>query len=83
MKKHKENKIYKVKLKKIKISDDFQKTPPRGEKLARKIDYYFKHDKKLESEIVLDSNYTLSDGYTSYIIAKLDGIKRVPVRFKN
>ena len=56
MKKHKENKIYKVKLKKIKISDDFQKTPPRGEKLTRKIDYYFKRDKKLESEIELDSN---------------------------
>ena len=44
-------------------------TKPNPKKLQRRLDYY-KQNKKFEAPIVIDSNCTLIDGYTSYLIAK-------------
>lgn len=44
-------------------------TKPNPEKLKARFNYYKQH-KRFYSPIVIDNNYTLIDGYTSYLIAK-------------
>lgn len=56
-----------IDIKDIKIPKYF--TKPNPKKLQRRFDYY-KQNKKFEALIVIDSNCTLIDGYTSYLIAK-------------
>ncbi len=56
-----------IDIKDIKIPKYF--TKPNPKKLQRRFDYY-KQNKKFEAPIVIDSNFTLIDGYTSYLIAK-------------
>jgi hypothetical protein len=67
-----------MKIKDIKILDDFRETEPKGAKMKEKWFYYRKNG-KLESDIVVNEDGYLIDGYTSYLIAKADGIKKVPV----
>lgn len=56
-----------VDISKIKIPKTFSKPNPK--KMQKKIEYYRKNH-KFESQIVIDTDYTLLDGYTSYLIAK-------------
>lgn len=56
-----------VELNKIKIPKHF--TKPNQKKLEERLKYY-KENKKFKVPIVIDSNYILIDGYTSYLIAK-------------
>lgn len=56
-----------IELNKIKIPKYF--TKPNQKKLQSRFDYY-KKNKKFKAPIIIDSNYTLVDGYTSYLIAK-------------
>ena len=56
-----------IDIKKIKILKHF--TKPNSEKLKERFDYY-KQNKKFKAPIIIDSNYNLIDGYTSYLIAK-------------
>lgn len=56
-----------IDIKDIKIPKYF--TKPNPKKLQRRFDYY-KQNKRFETPIVIDSNCTLIDGYTSYLIAK-------------
>ena len=56
-----------VDISKIKIPKIFSKPNPK--KMQKKIEYYRKNH-KFESQIVIDTDYTLLDGYTSYLIAK-------------
>lgn len=56
-----------VDIKNIKIPKHF--TKPNAEKLKERFDYY-KQNKKFKKPIIIDNNYTLIDGYTSYLIAK-------------
>lgn len=56
-----------VDISKIKIPKTFSKPNPK--KMQKKIEYYRKNN-KFESQIVIDTDYTLIDGYTSYLIAK-------------
>lgn len=56
-----------VDISKIKIPRTFSKPNPK--KMQKKIEYYRKNN-KFESQIVIDTDYTLLDGYTSYLIAK-------------
>lgn len=70
---------YEFKMRKIVISDDFQRHPPRCKKMVDRVNYFLDNG-EFHSPIVLDArNYTLLDGYTSYIIAKVLGWKTVPV----
>lgn len=56
-----------VEISKIKIPKNFSK--PNQKKMQNKIQYYRKNH-KFESQIVIDLDYNLLDGYTSYLIAK-------------
>lgn len=71
-----------VKLEDIKIKEDFEKKKPNGYKMKAKWNYYRKTG-SLESDIVIDENGYLIDGYTSYLIAKADSIKKIDVIIKN
>lgn len=56
-----------VDISKIKIPKNFSK--PNQKKMQRKIEYY-KKNHKFESQMIIDTDYNLIDGYTSYLIAK-------------
>ena len=71
---------YWVYLKDIKINPDFEKTPPRKNKFSQKMDYYLKHG-EFQSPIILNRDFVLVDGYTSYLIAEKCHIDKVPVYF--
>ena len=67
-----------MKLSKIKIKDSFKKTEPKNWKMRERWEYYRCND-RLYSPIVIDKSNYLVDGYTSYLIAKEDGLKEVEV----
>ena len=71
---------YWVYLKDIKISHEFERTPPRFKKMCQKWSYY-RNTGEFESPIILNRDFALIDGYTSYIIAKKSEMDKVPVYF--
>lgn len=71
-----------IKLSKIKIPHKFKRKYPKPEKMLRKYEFFLKH-KKLESRIVINKQNILIDGYTSYLIAKAFGFKKVTVMIKD
>ena len=68
-----------IEINKIKIPKTFSKPNPK--KMQKKIEYYRKNH-KFESQIVIDTDYTLLDGYTSYLIAKNYNKKSVIAKLK-
>lgn len=62
------------------IQPDFVERVPKPKKMEQKWKYYREND-KFESPILIDKNFVLVDGYTSYIIAKTEGMSKVPVYF--
>lgn len=68
-----------VEISKIKVPKNFSK--PNQKKMQKKIQYY-KENHKFESQIVIDLNYNLLDGYTSYLIAKNYNKATVIVKLK-
>lgn len=85
----KENRTKTIRLSSIKISQDFINHMPSSMKLMDKYDYtknqlrinrkYNTNSNIFQSPIILDKKYNLVDGYTSYLIAKMFGIKKVDV----
>lgn len=71
---------YWVKLSEIQIIPQFKETPPGYVKMCNKMNYY-KQTGKFQSPIRLMRNFTLIDGYSSYLIAKKQGLDKVPVYF--
>ena len=71
---------YWVYLRDIKISPEFEITPPRFKKMGQKWSYY-RNTGEFESPIILNRDFVLIDGYTSYIIAKKSEMDKVPVYF--
>lgn len=69
-----------VSIEDIKIFPWFKETPPDPEKVKRKGEY-FQRTGLLPSEIVLDREGRLLDGYISYLLLKKHGIKHVPVKY--
>lgn len=67
---------YYIPVDKITIPEEFKYV--REYKLKQKIEYYLETG-EFESKIILSQNNLLLDGYTSYIIARLYGIEKVPV----
>ena len=78
---YKKNKTYYVSLDKIKIQKCFLRTAIGKRKWGYKLNYYFTTG-KLQSEIVLNHDFVLVDGYSSCLIAKKYGHKKVKVRFE-
>lgn len=72
---------YIVPLKDIIISEDFNNAPPKKRKMNLKLDYY-RRNKKFQSPIVLDKDFVLKNGYTSYLIGKMLYLDKVEVMFE-
>ncbi len=79
---HNPSESYKVKVSDIIIPEEFKATKPRFKKMIQKREFYRKND-RFESKIVLNKDFLLIDGYTSYIIAKENGMKHVEAYFVN
>ena len=73
-----EQKEHYMKLSKIKIQRSFRKTQPAECKMRFKWKYY-RENGTFYSPIIVNEKGYLVDGYTSYLIAKADGIKEVEV----
>lgn len=63
----------------IKIFPAFGETQPGHDKMEQK-KQYLEDNGALQSEIVLDEDGYLIDGFTSYLLAKERGIMDVPIR---
>lgn len=72
--------IHKVKLRDIVIPIEFQNTKPRFRKMVYKREFFRKNG-YFESKIILNKDFMLIDGYTSYIIAEENGMEYVDVYF--
>lgn len=79
---HNPGEPYKVKVSDIIIPEEFKATKPRFKKMIQKREFYKKND-RFESKIVLNKDFLLIDGYTSYIIAKENDMKHVEAYFVN
>ena len=77
---HSPGEPYKVKVSDISIPEEFKATKPRFEKMIQKRKFYRKNN-RFESKIVLNKDFLLIDGYTSYIIAKENDMKHVEAYF--
>jgi hypothetical protein len=81
-----------IRLSRIKITKEMQSTMPRAEKITQKYEYFRRRTRTnnkygtnhnpLQSPIILDKHNVLIDGYTSYLIANMFGIKKVDVIIK-
>ena len=71
---------YKVKLSDIVIPVEFKESPPKFKKMIHKREYFRRND-RFESKIILNRDFLLIDGYTSYLLAKENGMKHVEAYF--
>lgn len=69
-----------MKIDEIKIYPCFAAHEPKPEKMQQK-EQYFKETGALQSQIIIDSRGNLIDGYTSYLIAKAQGMESVFVKY--
>ncbi|MDY4692107.1 MAG: hypothetical protein SO401_00835 [Blautia sp.] len=70
----------KVSIESIKIFPWFEKTPPDPEKIKQK-EEHFQKTGLLPSEILLDGQNYLLDGYISYLLAEKYGLEKISVRY--
>lgn len=73
--------IRNMKLKDIKIREDFKRTQPSKNKMKEKW-FFYRKTGSLESDIIINKNGYLIDGYTSYLIVEADNIKKIDVIVK-
>ena len=64
----------------IKIYRCFAAHEPKPKKMEQK-ERYFEETGAFQSQIILDSQNNLIDGYTSYLLARANSIQFVPVRY--
>lgn len=69
-----------MKIDDIKTYPCFAAHSPKAEKMEQK-EQYFAETGLLQSQIILDGNGYLINGFTSYLLAKEHGIQIVPVRY--
>ena len=79
-KKYKPDCEYIVNIKDIKIDFQFKIHPPHRLKYQARKKYYIENG-TFYSKILLDQDFILVDGYTSYLIAKEFKLDKVPVYF--
>ena len=72
---------YYVNIDDIEITAQFSESKPSFAKQEEKYNYYLKTG-ELPAPIVLKRDFTLVDGYISYLICQSYGIDRVPVYFE-
>lgn len=72
---------YWIKLSKIHIMPYFWRTEIGKEKYKRKLSFY-RENGYCESKIILNKDFTLVDGFSSYKILKTAGEEMIPVYFE-
>lgn len=78
----KPNREYWISTSRIKISPEFAAHKVKYNRLRKKKDYYYRTG-AFESPIILNEDYILVDGYSSYIIgAKIMKLDKLPVYFQ-
>lgn len=73
--------VYYIPLKEIKVPAAFKKSWIGAKKWNHKKKYY-KRNGTFESQIILDKDFVLMDGYSSYKLAQAYHVTKVPVIFK-
>lgn len=63
----------------IKIPRMLAVTRPRPEKIAKRMHEFYDH-KAFDTDVVVDKNGNLLDGYTAYLVAKMFDMKYLDVR---
>ena len=71
---------YWVKFNEIKIQPCFNNSHPSYRKMIQKWNYY-RETGNFQSPIVLNKDFVLVDGYTSYIIAEKESMRKIPAWF--
>jgi RecJ-like exonuclease len=66
----------------ITIKDEFKETPPSVDKISSKLDYYRKN-KKFDSNIIINKENVLQDGYITYLLYQLLNVNTVRVVVEN
>ena len=72
---------YYVNREEIHIPHEFRKHPISSKKWHRKLNYWAENGKFESKIIVRRSDWMLLDGYSSYRIAEVFNIKKIPVYF--
>lgn len=67
-----------VQIEYIEVPCSFAATIPCNEKLMRRLDEWRNH-RKFETEIFVDENLKLFDGYISYLVYRMFGVSEIPV----
>lgn len=69
---------HEVPLDEIKIPKYMSRTKPKDEKIAKRfLEYY--HTGKFNTNVTLDSNGLLRDGYSAYLVAKTLGLSSITI----
>ncbi len=68
-----------MKLKNIKITDEFKAHPPRPEKLALKYKIFY-YDLQALSPIVINKKKELIDGFCTFLLSRMLGYETIEVR---
>lgn len=77
---HKRGIPYNVKLTDIVIPEEFRNTHPRFKKMVAKREYYRKYG-TYSSKIILNRDFVLIDGYTTYLLCVENGEEYVDAYF--
>ncbi len=73
---------YWVNIKDIHVDPKWRKTQISRDEFSRKMKYWHRTG-EFKFRIILDKNFNLIDGYSSFRIAEFYSIKKVPVYFVN
>lgn len=72
--------VYRVNIKDIIIPEEFKATHPRFRKMVQKREFYRKNN-MYESQVILNRDFMLIDGYTTYLLCLENGEKYIEVYF--
>ncbi len=75
-------KEYWIDFNQVHITEDFAAKKVGWKKMRHKLEYYG-NTGEFESKVVLDRNFTLTDGYSTYRIIEKFGTGKIPVWFKD
>lgn len=78
---YKPGKEYWIDFSQVHITEEFAAHKIGKKKMERKLEYYGDNG-EFQSKVVLDRNFTLTDGYSTYCIIKEFRTGKVPVWFK-
>lgn len=72
---------YWVPIRSIRINPEFRKHDVKPKKMQKKMEYYLINGSFREEILIRRDDWILLDGYTSFRIAEIEGMTKVPVKF--